>query len=429
VIEPAASPLIFGGRYRVLEKLGSGGMADVYLAEQTSLGRKVALKVLRRNVATSPGMVERFRREALLLSTVDHPNVVRVLDFEAGDDGTALVLEYVEGQRLDALVESGPVPLSRAIYLLRQLARGLAAIHALGIVHRDLKPENVVLTRGPEGVEIARLLDFGVARLLEPVDSPADGRGFVTQSGVGTGTPAYISPEQVRGLPPDPRSDVYAFGVTAYLVLTGRLPFPGPRLEDYLKQHTEESPATLSTWAPDVAGAEPKLAELVVRCLAKEPKDRPADGRALLEELEASVTPEMVMTQEIISDAEVGRRSPALVVLAVLVSLLMGAAPAAAVVQPWTRVGQAQLALAMGQPQLALDRLGDAAQDDNDAAAARLRALQATGRTDEVKALLAKRCLGALLSAQPQLPVSAVAQLLPPGPEGTICQEAAHAAQ
>src|SRR6478735_8504826 len=181
--------LVLGGRFKVLRHIGGGGMSEVYLAVQLSLGRQVALKVLKRDLGKRPDMAERFRREALLLSTVDHPAVVRVIDFEPTPEATVLVLELAEGDTLETVLKSGRLPSARALPILTQLAEGLGAIHERGIIHRDLKPQNVVLTPGPRG-EQARLLDFGIARLMEP-DPDAKG---LSQVGVVLGTPEYLSP-------------------------------------------------------------------------------------------------------------------------------------------------------------------------------------------------------------------------------------------
>ena len=237
--------LVLDERFRVLGHLGGGGMGEVYLAEQVSLGRKVALKVLRHEVGQQPGMSERFRREARLLSSVEHPAVVRVIDFGQSEEGTCLVMELAEGETLLQALEAGPLEPERGRRVLVQLAEGLAAIHEKGIIHRDLKPENVVLTPGPRG-EQARLLDFGIARLVEP---DPDARGL-SQVGVVLGTPEYLSPEQAMGQPLDGRSDVYSLGVLAYRMLTGQLPFQGPNARDYLLQHVSAAPRPLLQLAP-----------------------------------------------------------------------------------------------------------------------------------------------------------------------------------
>ncbi len=272
--------LVLDERFRVLGHLGGGGMGEVYLAEQVSLGRKVALKVLRREVGQQPGMSERFRREARLLSSVEHPAVVRVIDFGQSQEGTCLVMELAEGQTLLQALEAGPLDPERGRRVLVQLAEGLAAIHEKGIIHRDLKPENVVLTSGPRG-EQARLLDFGIARLVEP---DPDSRGL-SQVGVVLGTPEYLSPEQAMGAPLDARSDLYSLGVLAYRMLSGQLPFQGPNARDYLVQHVSAAPRPLLHLAPQVA-SQPGLAAMVMRSLAKDPKARPQSAEDLVHALE-----------------------------------------------------------------------------------------------------------------------------------------------
>ncbi len=277
--------LVLDERFRVLGHLGGGGMGEVYLAEQVSLGRKVALKVLRHEVGQQPGMSERFRREARLLSSVEHPAVVRVIDFGQSEEGTCLVMELAEGETLLQALEAGPLEPERGRRVLVQLAEGLAAIHEKGIIHRDLKPENVVLTPGPRG-EQARLLDFGIARLVEP---DPDARGL-SQVGVVLGTPEYLSPEQAMGQPLDGRSDVYSLGVLAYRMLTGQLPFQGPNARDYLLQHVSAAPRPLLQLAPQVA-SQPELSAMVMRALAKDPRARPQSAQELVRGLEPRAPP------------------------------------------------------------------------------------------------------------------------------------------
>ena len=285
--------LVLGGRFKLIRHLGGGGMAEVFLAEQVSLGRQVALKVLKRDLSAQPAMGERFRREAQLLSTVDHPSVVRVIDFETNKrDGTVLVLELAEGETLEKALRMGPFEPKRAIRVLLQLAEGLASVHERGIIHRDLKPQNVVIGPGPRG-EQARLLDFGIARLMEldtdaGVPATPDVKPgtdpFMSLPGQAVGTPAYVAPEQAMAQPVDPRTDVYAFGVMAFRMLAGRLPFEGPEARDYLEQHVREPPPPLDAVAPHVVPY-PLLVKLVMSCLEKKAEKRPKDGAALVEAL------------------------------------------------------------------------------------------------------------------------------------------------
>jgi len=256
-------------------------MGEVYLAEQVSLGRRVALKVLRREVGQQPGMSERFRREARLLSSVEHPAVVRVIDFGTSQDATCLVMEFAEGETLLQALGSGSLTPERGRRVMLQLAEGLAAIHSKDIIHRDLKPENVVLTPGPRG-EQARLLDFGIAKLLQP-DPDAKGLSAV---GVVLGTPEYLSPEQAMGHPLDARSDIYSLGVLAYRMLSGVLPFTGPNARDYLVQHIGTPPTPLVEVAAAMA-EDPDLGAIVMRCLAKDSRQRYQTAEDLVRALES----------------------------------------------------------------------------------------------------------------------------------------------
>ena len=255
-------------------------MGEVYLGEQVSLGRKVAIKVLHADLMMHRSMIERFKREARLLSALDHPAVVRIIDFGETQVGACLVMEYVEGENLYDMIQTGAMEPGRALPLLYQLAEGLAAIHDKGIIHRDLKPENVLLTRGPRG-EQARLLDFGIARMVEQ-----DADSGLSQVGLVVGTPEYLSPEQAVGAPVDTRSDVYSFGVLAYRVLSGQLPFRGPGATQYVAQHASAPPLPLIEAAPTLAG-HPALVALVMQLLRKDPANRLPHANALVEALGA----------------------------------------------------------------------------------------------------------------------------------------------
>ncbi len=252
----------------------------MYLGEQVSLGRKVAIKVLHHDLHLQPGMLERFKREARLLSAVEHPALVRIIDFGESGDAACLVMELVEGESLFEVLGGGPLACARALTVLHQLAEGLAAIHDKGIIHRDIKPENVFLTRTVRG-EQARLLDFGIARLVEP---QADSN--VSQIGVVLGTPEYLSPEQAFGARVDARSDLYCLGVLAYRVLSGRLPFDGPEPRKYIAQHAHVAPLPLDRAAAGL-GLSPALMALVMRLLEKDPANRFQSAHALADALAA----------------------------------------------------------------------------------------------------------------------------------------------
>jgi len=256
-------------------------MGEVYLGEQVSLGRKVAIKVLHHDLHAQAGMAERFKREARLLSAVEHPAVVRIVDFGESGDHACLVMEFVEGESLYDVLTPGPMPPGRALPLLQQLAEGLAAIHDKGIIHRDLKPENVFISRSARG-EQARLLDFGIARLVEP-----DAASSVSQVGVVLGTPEYLSPEQAMGAKVDTRSDLYSFGVLTYRVLSGRLPFDGPLPRNFLSQHASAAPLPLDRAAPSLSRYV-GLLSLVMRLLEKDPGKRPQSAHELADALAAA---------------------------------------------------------------------------------------------------------------------------------------------
>jgi serine/threonine protein kinase len=271
--------VVLEGRFKIVRLLGTGGMGEVYQAEQISLGRPVAIKVLKKDMAGMHGMSDRFVREAKMLSAVDHPSIIRVIDFGEWKGSACLVMEYVDGKALDLELREGPLVPDRALRMLLDLAEGLCAIHDKGIIHRDLNPKNVVLTQTALG-EKARLLDFGIARLVES-SGPA-----VSQVGMVIGTPEYLSPEQARGSDLTSKTDLYSFGVLAYEALAGTLPFEGPEPLDYMKQHASVDPKPLAQAAPHLLD-QTKLCDVVMRCLQKDPARRPDSAKDLLERLRA----------------------------------------------------------------------------------------------------------------------------------------------
>ncbi|MCB9599450.1 MAG: serine/threonine protein kinase [Sandaracinus sp.] len=268
------------GRYRLLSPLGVGGMGFVYLAEQMGLGRRVAVKMLFAERARDGAAVRRFAREARTLATLDHPGIVRVLDYGGGDH-PFIAMELVQGPSLQRVLDgTGALPPGLAVRLVERVADALAAAHERGIVHRDLKPGNVhVLARDGE-VEV-RILDFGLA-LLEPAGGDASTR--LTGSGLVAGTPEYMAPEQIRGEETDARTDLYALGVMLFELLCGAPPFTGDNATAIVSKHLESPIPPLAVADLDRTIRD-ELDGLVRRLLAKAPDERPSDGAEVAREL------------------------------------------------------------------------------------------------------------------------------------------------
>ena len=210
------------GHYRILDKLGAGGMGEVYRAEDTTLGREVAIKVLPEAFTSDPERLARFEREAKLLAALNDPHIAQIHALEEIDGQKLLVMELLEGATLRERLSDGPLPRRKVVDFALQIARGLAAAHEKGFVHRDLKPENLFLTRDGQ----IKILDFGLAKLPErtPVD-PESETAVLTEFGRILGTVAYMSPEQVRGEPVEARSDIFCFGSVLYEMLAGQSAF------------------------------------------------------------------------------------------------------------------------------------------------------------------------------------------------------------
>ena len=268
------------GQLHVRGEIGRGGMGVVYLALDVPLDRLVALKVLPPTLAADPVTRERFVREARTAARLAHPNIVPVYRADAAGDTAFFAMAYVDGESLaDRLRERGALPPADAVPVLRDAAYALAYAHARGVVHRDVKPENILLERATRRTLVT---DFGIARHADGPSTQADPATRLTQDGHLLGTLHYMSPEQVSGAPVDGRSDLYALGVVAYQVLSGRLPFEGLPAMAVLVAHATRPAPPLSTVAPDVPAA---LAEVVDRCLAKAPEARYATGEALADAL------------------------------------------------------------------------------------------------------------------------------------------------
>ncbi len=269
---------VIGERYRIVARLGAGGMGVVYRAEHTLMDKPFAVKLLHAELGGSEELALRFEREAKSASRLDHPNIIRVTDFGREADGTLfLVMELLEGPPLsEVLAEARRLPLGRAVALVAQILDALAHAHALGVVHRDLKPDNVIVSSRPGWTEQAKLLDFGIAKLVGG-DEGTDAGPTLTRAGTIFGTPAYMAPEQITGEPLDARADLYAVGVVLFELLTGRCPFVADDLAGLLGKHLSEAPPRLSDAAPDLAF--PDALDLVLqRALAKRRDDRFVDA-------------------------------------------------------------------------------------------------------------------------------------------------------
>ena len=296
-----------GDHYRVERELGQGGMATVYLAEDVKHRRKVAIKVLREDLAASLGPT-RFLREIEIAAQLQHPNILPLLDSGNVDGFLYYVMPYVTGQSLrERIAREGELPVHEAVRLLMEVVDALAHAHEHGVVHRDIKPDNVMLSG-----RHALVADFGVAKAV----SEATGRNAITTLGVAVGTPTYMSPEQAAADPHiDHRSDIYAVGVMAYELLAGRPPFTGATPQQVLAAHVTEAPDPVSKRRP---GLSPALEAAVMRCLAKRPADRWQTAGELLAQLEPLATPSggVTPTQTRPTDAVAATMPPKLLWLA-----------------------------------------------------------------------------------------------------------------
>jgi serine/threonine-protein kinase len=266
-------------RYQVIERIAEGAMGVVYRAVRVKLDRAVAIKVMH---ATLPGEMEgkkRFEREAKLMARLEHPHCVSIIDFGLHDHKPYVVMELVRGRSLyEMLVEQGHFEIPRAIDVMTQVLSGIAHAHDQGIIHRDIKPANIMTTpKAPLGLH-ARILDFGLARMLGSSTSLSDG--------VAVGTPSYMAPEQCRGEQLDQRVDVYACGIVLFEMLTGRKPFVAKEPIDIVKKHLKEMPPRLAEVRPGNYGA---LEDVVARALAKDPSDRYPSAVAMAKALEAAL--------------------------------------------------------------------------------------------------------------------------------------------
>ncbi|MDP3275336.1 MAG: protein kinase [Deltaproteobacteria bacterium] len=274
--------MILAGRYQLRSVLGRGGMGVVYEALHLAIGRRVAVKVLRRELARSSQAVERFQREARAAASIGAVNIVEVMDFGHTAEGDAYIaMELLEGCDLRGIVRNdSPIAPARALSLCAQVARGLSAAHARKIIHRDLKSENLYVVHR-DGVEIVKILDFGISKITEY----DEGRAPLTSEGIVMGTPHYMAPELLHGASmADERADVYALGCVLYELLTAQLPFSGRTPMEVAYKHVHEPVVPVSTLRPELSS---QVDAVVLRALAKAPSDRFASADEMLEALES----------------------------------------------------------------------------------------------------------------------------------------------
>jgi serine/threonine-protein kinase len=271
------------GEYEIEAKIGEGGFGSVFRAVHPVIGKVVAIKVLHRRYSAQPEMVRRFVAEARAVNQIRHRNIIDIFAFGQLDDGRHYyVMEYLEGMTLEQYItERGPMGLGEAIPILRQLARALDAAHSKGIAHRDLKPDNVFMAMDEDGAGQPKLLDFGIAKLLSE-EAP---QKYKTRTGAPIGTPQYMSPEQCRGRNVDHRTDIYGFGIMAYRMLTGMLPFDGEDYMEILMAHLQQEPRPPSAIVTNLPVG---VDEAVLWMLQKDPAERPPNLLTAVRSLEAA---------------------------------------------------------------------------------------------------------------------------------------------
>ena len=268
--QPSLVGQVLDNKYRVIKLLGEGGMGEVYAAQHLHIDKRVAVKVLKAEIVSNAEAVQRFKQEAAASSSIKHQNIIGIDDFGSLPDGRFyMYMELLDGTPLDQLIQQ-PMTADRLLNILVQSCHGLAAAHAKGIIHRDMKPENIFVTVGPQGQDIPKLLDFGIAKV-----SGNDGQNHLTRTGTIFGTPFYMAPEQALGNAVDARTDIYAMGVIMYECFAGSLPFQADSFMAVLTQHITKEPDPVAQRAAQ-AGRQlpPGMAEIITRCMQKEPAKR-----------------------------------------------------------------------------------------------------------------------------------------------------------
>jgi serine/threonine-protein kinase len=314
---------LFDGRYRIERKLGAGGMADVYLAEDQELGRRVAIKILNSRHGNDDQFIERFRREAKNAAALNHPNIVSIYDRGEAEDTYYIAMEFLDGRTLkELIIGRGAAPINVAIEYARQILSALRFAHRHGIVHRDIKPHNVLV----DGEGRVKVTDFGIARA---------GTSQMTETGSIVGTAQYLSPEQAKGGEVDPRSDLYSLGVVLYELLTGKTPFDGETPVEIAMKHLSTAPKPPSKLRPDVP---PELDMVVMRALAKNPDERYQSADEMEGDLERVARGARVSATTADTATQVLRRPAAAAAAASATAATMIAPPPASAAPPPTVV-------------------------------------------------------------------------------------------
>jgi serine/threonine protein kinase len=285
------APVMIDGRYELHRRLGRGGMAEVYLARDQMLDRAVAVKVLFPALATDPGFVERFRREAQSAAGLNHPNIVSVYDWGEANGTYFIVMEYVEGESLAELIaHEGRLHADRAAEIAADIASALGFAHRTGgVIHRDVKPGNVLITREGE----VKVADFGIARAIS--DSSDQN---LTKTGSVMGTATYFSPEQARGANVDPRSDVYSLGCVLYEMIIGRPPFSGENAVAIAYKHVQEAPVAPRRIDPAIPET---LEAIILKCLAKNPANRYPSAQDMRSDLRRYLEGARIMAEPVLA--------------------------------------------------------------------------------------------------------------------------------
>ncbi|AWV90754.1 serine/threonine protein kinase [Bradymonas sediminis] len=293
---------LFGG-YEVIKKLGEGGMGAVYLAQQASIGQSIALKVLRSRATRSDETVARFHREAKVIGMMTHPNIVRVLIFGRLEGLLYMAMEYVHGDELQERMQRGLLSEVQVIKIMKQTLSALAEAHDLGVIHRDLKPENILLTNFRGEPDFVKVLDFGIAKILEDNEygeTNTIDEMPLTQTGIVYGTPYYLSPEQARADELDTRTDIYSLGCILYELMAGQKPFDGKSAAEVVRMQAFEQPRPAREVAPDRVS--PTMAGIIEKAMSKDREDRFSSAMEMFDAL-------MVREQELLQEGVITGRS------------------------------------------------------------------------------------------------------------------------